>query len=156
MKYPAVCSNVTHDGVEGVAALALLAPREHSPRFDGIQVTQMAIHLTLAARARAHHFLAQSPEAIGIRFGVQRTGCSGWGYHIALAYERREDDQVFDVDGVAIYIDPDSLPLVTGTQIDYGKQGLGETFIYHNPNALAYCGCGESFSASPAHVPAQR
>ena len=112
----------------------------------------MAISLTSAAQARVRHFLAQAPQAIGLRFGVEQTGCTGWGYTIALAYEHRGQDPVYVIDGLRIFVDQASLPLLDGTEIDFAKQGLAETFIYHNPNATAYCGCGESFTTAPHHL----
>ncbi|AUZ55313.1 MULTISPECIES: iron-sulfur cluster assembly accessory protein [Stenotrophomonas] len=106
----------------------------------------MAIHLTPVAFARVQRFVAQTPGALGLRFGVTRTGCSGWGHTTDLAREQREDDTVFEQDGVRIFVDAESLALVDGTEIDYGKQGLSETFLFRNPNATAECGCGESFT----------
>ena len=53
---------------------------------------------------------------------------------------------MFEYEGVRIYVDADSLALVDGTEIDFAKQGLGETFLFRNPNATAECGCGESFT----------
>ena len=55
---------------------------------------------------------------------------------------------VFEFAGVKIYVDATSLPLVDGTEIDFAKQGLSETFIFRNPNAAAECGCGESFTTT--------
>ena len=89
---------------------------------------------------------AQTPGAVGLRFGVRRTGCSGWGYAVDLAREAREDDTVFEQDGVRIHVDADSLPLVDGTEIDFLKNGLGEQFVFRNPNVAGECGCGESFT----------
>ncbi len=106
----------------------------------------MAIHLTPVAFARVQRFVAQTPGALGLRFGVTRTGCSGWGHTTDLAREQREDDTVFEQDGVRIFVDAQSLALVDGTEIDFGKQGLSETFLFRNPNATAECGCGESFT----------
>ena len=106
----------------------------------------MAITLTAAAQARVQHFIAQAPQAIGLRFGVKQTGCTGWGYTIALAYESHAQDCVFVIDDIHIFVDQSSLPFIDGTEIDFAKQGLGETFVYHNPNVTAYCGCGESFT----------
>lgn len=106
----------------------------------------MAIHLTPVAFARVQRFVEQTPGALGLRFGVTRTGCSGWGHTTDLAREQREDDTVFEQDGVRIFVDAQSLALVDGTEIDYGKQGLSETFLFRNPNATAECGCGESFT----------
>ncbi|WP_433851815.1 HesB/IscA family protein [Stenotrophomonas nitritireducens] len=111
----------------------------------------MAIHLTPVAFARVQRFVEQTPGALGLRFGVTRTGCSGWGHITDLAREQREDDTVFEQDGVRIFVDADSLALVDGTEIDFGKQGLGETFTFKNPNATAECGCGESFTTDDSH-----
>jgi len=106
----------------------------------------MAISLTPAAYARVRRFVDQDPAALGLRFGVTRTGCSGWGHVADIAREQRAGDSVFEQDGVQIYVDADSLALVDGTEIDFGRQGLSETFVFRNPNATAECGCGESFT----------
>lgn len=83
---------------------------------------------------------------LGLRFGVTRTGCSGWGHFTDLACEQREGDSVFEQDGACIFVDAHSLPLVDGTCIDFSKRGLSETFTFVNPNAAVECGCGESFT----------
>ena len=105
----------------------------------------MAITLTPVALQRVQRFVAET-GALGLRFGVTRTGCSGWGHVAELARDQRAGDTVFEQQGVRIFVDPDSLALVDGTEIDFGKQGLSETFLFRNPNATAECGCGESFT----------
>jgi iron-sulfur cluster assembly protein len=57
---------------------------------------------------------------------------------------------VFEQDGVRIYVDAISLPLVDGTHIDLVKQRLGEQFVFQNPNVADACGCGESFTTEAA------
>lgn len=106
----------------------------------------MAIELAPAARDRIRGYLAAEPDALGLRFGVRRTGCSGWGYLAELARDQREGDTVFEADGVKVYVDADSLPLVDGTRIDFLKAGLNEQFTFANPNVAGECGCGESFT----------
>ena len=106
----------------------------------------MAVSLAPAALDRIRGYLASAPAALGLRFGVKKTGCSGWGYVADLAKEQRADDTVFDVQGVRIYVDAESLSLVDGTEIDFLKQGLNEQFVFRNPNVTAECGCGESFT----------
>jgi iron-sulfur cluster assembly protein len=106
----------------------------------------MSITLTPAALARVQRFLADKPDAIGLRFGVSKTGCSGWQYVADLTTEERVGDTVYEQDGVRIYVDMLSLPQVDGTEIDMVKQRLGEQFVFRNPNASAECGCGESFT----------
>ena len=105
----------------------------------------MAITLTPVAFQRVQRFVAET-GALGLRFGVSRTGCSGWGHVADLARDQRADDTVFEQQGVKIFVDADSLALVDGTEIDFGKQGLSEAFLFRNPNATAECGCGESFT----------
>lgn len=104
------------------------------------------ITLAPAAIERIRGFLAESPDAIGLRFGVRRTGCSGWGYAVDLARDPREGDTVFEQGGVRIHVDADSLALVDGTEIDFLKSGLSEQFVFRNPNVAGECGCGESFT----------
>ena len=106
----------------------------------------MSVTLAPAALARLKHFLAEAPDALGLRFGVVRTGCSGWQHVADLARTTAANDAVFEQDGVRIYVDADSLPLVDGTSIDFVKHAFGEQFLFRNPNASAECGCGESFT----------
>ncbi len=104
------------------------------------------IILAPAALERVRDYLAETPAAIGLRFGVKRTGCSGWGYAVDLARDERDGDTVFEQDGVRIRVDADSLTLVDGTEIDFLKSGLSEQFVFRNPNVAGECGCGESFT----------
>ncbi|MEO6264630.1 MAG: iron-sulfur cluster assembly accessory protein [Luteimonas sp.] len=104
------------------------------------------IILAPAALERVRGYLAETPAALGLRFGVKRTGCSGWGYAVDLARNLRDGDTVFEQDGVRIHVDADSLALVDGTQIDFLKSGLNEQFVFRNPNVAGECGCGESFT----------
>ena len=106
----------------------------------------MAIALTPAAFERVRQFLATEPGALGLRFGVKRTGCSGWGYEVELAREARDGDSVSEQDGVRVYVDAASLAMVDGTTIDFVRKGLNHEFVFENPNAAAACGCGESFT----------
>ena len=106
----------------------------------------MAVTLTPEALARVQRYLTESPQALGLRFGVKRTGCSGWQHFADLAQDQREGDHVFEQEGVRIFVDAASLPMVDGTLIDLVRQRLGEQFIFRNPNASAECGCGESFT----------
>ncbi len=108
----------------------------------------MSVTLTPIALERVQRFLAKDADALGLRFGVERTGCSGWGHQAEVARDRREGDTVFDEQGVRIFVDARSLPLVDGTEIDFARQGLGEAFVFRNPNATAECGCGESFTTT--------
>ena len=106
----------------------------------------MAIQLTAAARERMHDYLAKDPVALGVRFGIKRTGCSGFGYTVDLAKAIAENDRVFEQDGLRLVIDAKALPFVDGTEIDFQRQGINAAFVFRNPNATGECGCGESFT----------
>ncbi len=53
---------------------------------------------------------------------------------------------MFDRDGVKLIVDPESLGLIDGTEVDFVKDGLNEAFKFRNPNVKGECGCGESFT----------
>lgn len=106
----------------------------------------MAITLTPAAVDHVRRYLSNDAGAIGLRVGVKRTGCSGWGYVTDIARERRDDDTEFGQDGLRILVDADSLALIDGTEVDYRREGLNWQFAFRNPKAAAECGCGESFT----------
>ena len=109
----------------------------------------MSISITPAASERMRHFLANSPGAAGVRFGMKRTGCSGFSYVVDLAESVAADDRTLELEeGVRLIVDAKSLPLVDGTVIDFQRQGLNASFVFHNPNATGECGCGESFTVS--------
>lgn len=110
----------------------------------------MSIQLTAAARQRMHDFLAKQPDAYGVRFGIKRTGCSGFGYTVDLAAAIAENDTVFEQDGLRLVVDRKALPFVDGTEIDFERQGINAQFVFKNPNATGECGCGESFTVAPA------
>lgn len=110
----------------------------------------MSIQLTSAARQRMQDFLAKEPAAVGVRFGIKRTGCSGFGYTVDLAQAVAENDQVFQQDGLQLVVDRKALPFIDGTEIDFERNGLNATFVFRNPNATGACGCGESFTVDAA------
>jgi iron-sulfur cluster assembly protein len=105
-----------------------------------------AIQLTDTAISRVRDFLAKEPDAVGVRFGIKRTGCSGYAYTVDLAQELADTDTVVEQDGVRVLIDRKALPFIEGTEIDFQRQGLNASFVFRNPNATGECGCGESFT----------
>ena len=106
----------------------------------------MAIHLTPAAADRVRSFLTTRGHGEGLRLGVKKTGCSGWAWVVDYADAVNPEDVVFDAEGVKVFVDPTSLALIDGTTVDFRKQGLNESFAFHNTRAKGECGCGESFN----------
>ena len=110
----------------------------------------MSITLTEAAAQRVRQYMIDQGGGIGLRFGVRKTGCSGWAYTVDVAAAVSAEDQVFEQDGVKVVVDARTLPLVDGTEIDFVRQGLNRNFVFRNPNVAGECGCGESFSVDRA------
>ncbi len=76
------------------------------------------------------------------RITVQGGGCSGFKYNFGFAKKLNDDDVLF---GKTI-IDKFSLDIISGSEIDFKKEMIGEAFVINNPKATASCGCGLSFS----------
>ena len=56
------------------------------------------------------------------------------------------EDEVFEFEDTRVVVSRQALPVLNGTTVDFVKQGLNSMFRFHNPNAGALCGCGESFT----------
>ena len=106
----------------------------------------MAITLTDNAAKRVKDFLANRGKGVGLRLGVKTTGCSGMAYVLEFADGAQEGDEIFESQGVKIFVDTKSLVYIDGTELDFTKEGLNEGFKFYNPNEKASCGCGESFT----------
>lgn len=106
----------------------------------------MAITLTEPAADRVRSYLQTRGKGLGLRVGVKKTGCNGFAYVVNYADEIEPGDVVFEERGVRIVVDPKSLELIDGTEVDFVKEGLNEAFRFRNPNVTGECGCGESFS----------
>jgi iron-sulfur cluster assembly protein len=106
----------------------------------------MAITLTDNAAKRVKDFLANRGKGVGLRLGVKTTGCSGMAYVLEFADDAQEGDEIFESQGVKIFVDTKSLVYIDGTELDFTKEGLNEGFKFYNPNEKASCGCGESFT----------
>ena len=80
--------------------------------------------MTESARSRVLGYLELDPTALGLRFGVSRSGCSGWGYKVEVARNALDTDVVFDDAGVRIYVDAASLSqvAVSYTHLDVYKR----------------------------------
>ena len=108
----------------------------------------MAITLTKKAEEKVRAMLAvQSDVFAGLRIQGVGGGCSGYSYRMGFDKSFNEEtDQVFQFDGLKVFIDRSSLLHVEGTEVDYVESLQGAGFKFNNPNVTETCGCGESFS----------
>ena len=105
-----------------------------------------ALSLTDAAASKLRDLTKDEPNPdIGLRVYVYSGGCSGFRYGMMLEDAPTSDDKVMQANGVRVYVDGNSVDLLTGAQIDYVDTLMGAGFTVNNPNAVAACGCGSSF-----------
>lgn len=109
----------------------------------------MALTLTEAAAEKIGGLLASEENAdLHLRIFVSGGGCSGFQYGFTFDDAIKENDHVVESFGVKLLVDPMSLKLIDGSEVDYQKSINGESFVIRNPNAASSCGCGKSFSPS--------
>lgn len=106
----------------------------------------MSITLTEAAADRVQRFIEKRGRGIGVRLGIRKTGCSGYAYVVDFADTVGEGDAVFEDHEIKVIVAQDHLPFLDGTELDFTREGLNETFVFRNPNVKDECGCGESIS----------
>ena len=106
------------------------------------------LHLT--AKAVRMIKLTREDEGLtpdhGLRVAVRGGGCSGFEYALDFETNQRDADEVFEYDGLQVYVDPISARYLKGTTIDYQLGVAGTGFKFSNPKAVGTCGCGSSFA----------
>jgi len=109
----------------------------------------MQIILTPTAVSKVQEFITENAaaNAAGLRVAVLPGGCSGFQYGLNIEDAPEGDDEVFDIAGVKVFVDPFSAQYLEGVEIDYVSNMMGSGFSFRNPNASAGCGCGSSFTA---------
>lgn len=108
--------------------------------------TKAPISITDAAAERVKTLLEKrgKPSA-GIRIGVRTKGCSGMSYTLEYADEKSQFDEVVEMNGVTVLIDPKASMFIFGTEMDWVEDKMQSGFVFRNPNEKGRCGCGESF-----------
>lgn len=105
------------------------------------------LHITEKAEQYLKGYLADHPEAKGVRFAIKKSGCSGYRYVTECASEVHDTDEQYMISGIVCLIDKESKPMLSQLTLDYKTVGPGVAhLVYINPNATNECGCGESFS----------
>lgn len=90
----------------------------------------------------------QGKEDHALRVWIAGGGCSGFQYGMALDNEPTGEDTEFESNGVKVLVDPQSLPYLDGSEIDFVDTLMGGGFKVNNPNAVSTCGCGHSFQTA--------
>ena len=107
------------------------------------------INVTEMAAGKIQELLAEENKmGAGLRVFVQGGGCSGFQYGLMIDEGQGDTaaDQVFEVNGVRLLVDPISLRYLKGAEVDFVDNSMGGGFTIKNPNAKSTCGCGSSFN----------
>jgi iron-sulfur cluster assembly protein len=114
-----------------------------------VQEVESIVSITDKAAEKALAILKdKGAENAALRVFVVGGGCSGYQYGMAIAQDREEDDIVIERAGVTVLVDPESLPLMRGAEIDYVDDLMKSGFTIFNPNAVKGCACGSSFQTA--------
>ncbi|MBD2503555.1 HesB/IscA family protein [Anabaena azotica] len=106
------------------------------------------IHLSQAAASEINRLKSkQQPKAL-FRITVKPGGCSDWFYDMSFDEKIQQGDRIFDEHNVQVVIDNASYNYINGLVIDYSEDLMGGAFRFQNPQAVATCGCGNSFSTT--------
>ena len=117
------------------------------------QFAVMTMTETAAERVKAVVAAAKEP-ATGIRVGIKKGGCAGMEYTVDLVTEASAKDDMVEMDGARVYVAPEAVLFLLGTEMDYEVTTLRSGFVFKNPNQTSACGCGESVELKPADLAA--
>ena len=108
----------------------------------------MQINLTDTAVSTVQQFIQEQGaiDGAGLRVAVLPGGCSGFQYGLNIEDSPETDDEILELDGVKVFVDPFSAQYLEGVEIDYVTTMMGSGFTFKNPNAAGGCGCGSSFT----------
>jgi iron-sulfur cluster assembly accessory protein len=100
-----------------------------------------------AALKRVAVVTATEAAPSALRISVEGGGCSGFSYKFDIVPDAANDDDiVFSGHGGRVLIDQLSIVYMKGSVVDFVDDLMGQSFKITNPNAVASCGCGTSFS----------
>ncbi len=125
-------------------ALEKLLKKKTEAEDDTLSLTEAAAEKVLALLE------SENDPDLHLRIFVSGGGCSGFQYGFTFDDQVKPNDRVVESRGVRLLVDPMSLDLLKGAEIDYQRTVQGESFVIRNPNAASTCGCGKSFTPSEA------
>ncbi|MEL0023847.1 MAG: iron-sulfur cluster assembly accessory protein [Alphaproteobacteria bacterium] len=107
------------------------------------------VTLTDAAATHVKRLMDQAEtDVIGLRIGVKTAGCSGMQYDVQYATDQKPFEDKIEEKGITLLIDPAAVMFLIGSEMDWQEDKFAARFDFNNPNEVARCGCGESFSVA--------
>lgn len=111
--------------------------------------------LTDKAAERVRSLMAAADEPVaGLRIGIKKGGCAGMEYTVDMAKVADSKDDRVEIDGATVFVAPEAVLFLLGTQMDFETTKLRSGFVFNNPNQTSACGCGESVELKPADLKA--
>ena len=110
--------------------------------------------MTDAAASRVTDIVASRANLLGIRVGVKKGGCAGMEYTVDPVTEAKPGDDLVTHGAARVWVAPEAVLFLLGTQMDFETTKLRTGFVFNNPNQSSSCGCGESVELKPADLKA--
>jgi len=118
-----------------------------TPIVSEVRVESGEIRVSTSAARQIGRLLANEENTDqALRVSVSGGGCSGFQYGFAFDSDVADDDIVIEAGDVNVVIDSVSAEYLAGSEIHFSDDLIGAAFTVRNPNAVASCGCGTSFS----------
>ena len=112
---------------------------------DGTNTPRFVITPRAAAQV-AEIAVREGKPGGGLRLAVDAGGCSGFQYRFGIEDAPAADDLVIEGEAARVFVDPVSLDLLAGSELDWNEALIGAHFVVRNPQAASGCGCGASFA----------
>ncbi len=133
-------------GMEEVEFAEMVSEIKHVIADSNVH-SDKPLNVTPQAVNKMKQLIAENKKnGYGVRVQVVSGGCSGLSYDFDFENKQREEDKVFEFEGVKIYVDQQSFAMIEGSKIDYVDSFQGAGFKVVNPKATGGCGCGQSFT----------
>ncbi|HEX4957501.1 MAG TPA: iron-sulfur cluster assembly accessory protein [Lacibacter sp.] len=107
--------------------------------------TSTPVTFTASAINELKKVIAADNSSRYLRVGAKGGGCSGLSYVLEMD-ERRENDELFEIEGIQCIMDKNHELYLFGMEINWDNGLNNRGFTFTNPNASKTCGCGTSFS----------
>ncbi len=104
------------------------------------------VTITDVAERKIKEMMVEEKDTVGLRIYVRGGGCNGYQYGMSFESKLSDDDTVIEKGEVKVIMDSQSVPLLSGAEVDYVDSVQGSGFAIKNPQAKTTCGCGSSFS----------
>ena len=97
---------------------------------------------------RVEEIITEQGESVdtALRVFVEGGGCHGFSYGFGFEKELKDDDSIYETNGVKLVVDSMSIMYLADAKVDYISSLQGDRFVIDNPGASTTCGCGSSFS----------